>query len=167
MRLAPESHQRIETFLRAQLKSESLRLPPVHIYYGRWARLLTSTFNILAITFGRRIFVSPKEIERDPSGRLIISAALIAHEATHVVQYEQAGFLGFLLSYLGEYLRALRSHRQWWGKAARHAAYLAIKQEREAYEAEYAYGGWSRLEKMVGGPGSGIPTGLEGGEERA
>jgi hypothetical protein len=147
MLLAPESHRRIESFLRYHLRNDALRLPPIFIYSGRWTRWLTSAFNILAITFGRRIFVAPKVVERDDERRLTVSAGLIAHEATHVAQYEQAGFIRFLFSYLWEYWRALRE-QQGWNKSARHAAYFAIKQEREAYDAESAYAVWSGLEKM-------------------
>jgi hypothetical protein len=149
MLLASESHQRIEAFLRYHLRSETLRLPPIFIYQGRWSRYLTGAFSILAITFGRRIFVAGKTVSRDDEGRLVISAGLIAHEAMHVVQYQQAGLIGFLFSYARGYLRALRGQPQGWSsKAARLAAYFAIKQECEAYEAERAYAGWLALEMM-------------------
>jgi hypothetical protein len=147
MLLSPESHKQIEAFLRDHLRSDALELPPVIIYAGRGARWLTSTFGILAITFGRRIFVASKVIGRDEHGRLTLPAGLIAHEATHVVQYSQNGFIGFLLSYLGEYWRALKE-QPGWGRAARDAAYFAIEQEREAYQAESAYAVWAGLEKM-------------------
>ncbi len=161
MLLASESHQRIEAFLRSHLRSETLRLPPVFIYCGRWSRYLTSTFDILAITVGRRIFIAAKAISRDEHGRLIVSARLIAHEAVHVVQYEQAGVLGFLFSYVREYWRALRGQRQGWGKGARLAAYFAIKHECEAYEAENAYAGWCALEMMNEEKESTSPAPLE------
>jgi Domain of unknown function (DUF4157) len=148
MLLASESHRRIEAFLRAHLRSETLRLPPVFIYCGRWSRYLTSAFSILAITFGQRIFIAANAVSRDDSGRLVVSARLIAHEAVHVVQYQQAGFIGFLFSYAREYWRALQGQRQGLGKAARLAAYFAIKQECEAYEAENAYAGWLAQEMM-------------------
>ena len=147
MRLAPGSHKRIEEFLRIHLRNEALTLPPVRIHTGPGARWLTSAFGLLAITFGRRIFVAPSVVQRDESGRLALPARLIAHEATHVVQYQQAGFIGFLFSYLREYVRALSERQNGWGKAARNAAYFAIKQEREAYDAENAYAGWSALQK--------------------
>ena len=150
MLLAPESHERIEAFLREHLRDETLRLPPVSIYSGRVARWLTGSLQILAITFGRRIIVASKVIVRDDRGRLTIPAGLIAHEATHVIQYQEAGFIRFLFSYLREYWRALQEHRQGWGKAARNAAYFAIKHEREAYAAESAYDTWVALAKMVG-----------------
>jgi hypothetical protein len=148
MLLAPESHRQIEDFLRDHLRSETLRLPPVFIYSGRFARWLTGSLQILAITFGRRIIVASKVVKRDEKGRLTVPAGLIAHEATHVIQYSQAGFVGFLFSYLREYWRALREQRQGLSKAARNAAYFAIKHEREAYEAESAYAGWVALAKL-------------------
>ena len=142
MLLAAESHKRIEAFLREHLQSSTLKLPPIRIYAGTFSRWVTSTFHILAITFGRRIFVAPRLLVRDAENRLTIPAELIAHEATHVVQYEQYGFIGFLISYLGEYRQALKKHRPGWGVAARHAAYLEIKQELEARQAEAAYMMW-------------------------
>jgi hypothetical protein len=148
MLLASESHQRLEAFLRNHLRDEKLRLPPVIIYSGRWAHYLTSAFDILAITFGRRIFVAAKAVRRDEAGRLTVSAKLIAHEAVHIVQYQQAGMIGFLSSYLWEYWRALRGQRRGWSKAARLAAYFALKQECEAYDAESAYAVWSAQELM-------------------
>lgn len=150
MLLAPESHKQIEAFLREHLQREGLTLPPVHIYSGRLARWLTGRLQILAITFGRRIIVASKVLGRDAEGRLTVPASLIAHEATHVVQYQEAGMIGFLFSYLREYWRALREHRQGWKKGARNAAYFAIKHERQAYEAESAYTIWVELAKMSG-----------------
>jgi hypothetical protein len=148
MLLAPESHERIEAFLRDHLRNEKLKLPPIFIYHGRWARWLTGSLQILAITIGKRILVAPKVIGRDEQGRLTAPAGLIAHEATHIIQYQEAGLFRFLLSYLREYWHALQEQRQGWGKAARNAAYFAIKHERQAYEAESAYATWVALVKM-------------------
>ena len=148
MLLAAESHKQIEAFLREHFGNRTLNLPPIHIYTGRFSRWLTRSFHILAITFGRRIFIAPKIVVRDGENRLTVPADLIAHEATHVLQYEQAGFIGFLISYLKEYWRALRSQRQGWGTAARHSAYLAIRQEAEARQAEMAYATWVALNNL-------------------
>lgn len=148
MKLAPESHQHIESFLRDHFRDEGLRLPAIHVYGGRFSGRLTREFEILAITFGRRIFVAPKVIKRDESGRLSLPAALVAHEATHVMQYTGAGFVGFLVSYLREYWRCLRELKQGWSKAARTAAYFRIRQEREAYDAEAVYPSWKALKVM-------------------
>jgi hypothetical protein len=142
--LSPESHKCIESFLRDYLHEENLKLPRLSIYNGRW---LTSAFHISAITFGRCVFVAPKMIARDGRGRLTVPAKLIAHEAMHVAQYARAGFVRFLCSYLRGYFHALRKERGW-SNAARHAAYLAIKQEQEAYAAESAFDVWRLQEKM-------------------
>ena len=147
MKLAPESHKRIESFLRDHFHDEKLKLPVIHVYSGRFSRWFTSAFGILAITFGSRIFVAPKVVKVDERQRLTVPAPLVAHEATHAMQYRNAGFLCFLISYLNEYLRGLRSQKQGWGKAARKAAYFGIKQEREAYEAEAAYATWKSKEE--------------------
>jgi hypothetical protein len=138
MRLASGSHQRIETFLREHFQNVNLNLPPIVVYGGRCAHWVTRTFNLLAITFGRRIFVAPDKVHRDPDGRLKIPARLMAHEATHVLQYQQAGILRFLVSYLREYGKGLKVQRSI-GRTARRSAYLSIKYEREAYEVEHAY----------------------------
>lgn len=147
MRLASESHQQIETFLSDRFRLESLRLPPISLYHGRVAAWLTHTFKIGAITFGRHIFVAPRMVVRDESGRLCIPGWLIAHEATHVWQYEQAGFFGFLFSYLRGYWRALRAQQRMWGGEARMAAYLAIEEECDARQSEAAYDAWVAREE--------------------
>lgn len=149
MLLAPESHRRIEGFLREYLRDEGLELPRVHIHAGPFARWATGRLHVLAITVGRRILVAPKAVVKDEAGRPNVSGSLIVHEATHVVQYGRAGFLGFLFSYMAEFWRALRE-QPGWGKAARQAAYLAIRQEREAYEAEAAYRAWLVAESLSG-----------------
>lgn len=145
MKLASESHKRIESFLRDYFHDEKLKLPPIHVYSGRFARLLTGRLQFLAVAFGRRIFVAPKVMTRDEESRLTVPAALIAHEATHVVQYDKAGFIKFLISYSAEYLRAMREQKQGWGRAARTAAYFKVSKEREAYEAEAAYPIWETV----------------------
>ena len=124
MKLAPESHRHIEQFLQDHFHDERLELPAIHLYCGRFSGWLTRAFGILAITFGRRIFVAPKVVKLDEEGRLTVPASLVAHEATHAMQYGNAGFLGFLVSYLKEYLRGLRSQKKGWSKAARQAAYF-------------------------------------------
>jgi hypothetical protein len=145
MKLASESQRHIEKFLRDHFHDDKLELPTIYLYCGRFSLWLTSSFGILAITFGRRIFVAPKVVKLDEGRRLTVPASLVAHEATHALQYCNAGFLRFLVSYLNEYLRGLRSQKKGWGKAARQAAYFGIKQEREAYEAEAAYAIWNAM----------------------
>jgi len=72
---------------------------------------VTRTLKIGASTFGRRVLVSPALARRDASQRLIVPGWLVAHEAVHVLQYERAGFVGFLVSYLKGYRRALREQK--------------------------------------------------------
>lgn len=128
---------------------ESLRLPPVHLYNGSVARCLTHTFNISAITFGRRVFIRPELIKEEPEGRLLAPAWLVAHETTHVLQYERAGFAGFLLRYLLDYWHSLRRKKKW-NAAARMEAYHAIKMECAAREAEDAYAVWAERQVGIG-----------------
>jgi hypothetical protein len=142
MKLAAESHTRLESFLREHLRDREMRLPPITIYSGFVARLLTSAFKIGAITFGRRVFVSPRLVKDDEVGRPTLPGWLAAHEAIHVLQYERAGFLRFLVTYLRGYGRALRAGGSW-NAAAREAAYLAIAEECAAREAEAAYWTWN------------------------
>ena len=142
MRLASESHQRIQAFLRDHFHNESLHLPPITVHPGPLANWMTRTFGVIAITFGQRVFVASDVVKRDSGGRVSVPAHLMAHEATHVVQYQEAGVVGFLASYLRDYGRGLKAQGSF-RKAARQAAYLAIKYEREAYAAEHAYTVWS------------------------
>ncbi|HVG29894.1 MAG TPA: DUF4157 domain-containing protein [Pyrinomonadaceae bacterium] len=141
MLLAPESHRRLEEFFRQHLRDESLRLPRVRFYAGRFAGLLTRTFGIGAITFGSRVFVSPEFLRRGADDRLALPAGLAVHEATHVLQYARVGFVPFLSLYLRDYARALGREA---GRAReRHrAAYLAISFEVEARAAEDGYDAW-------------------------
>ena len=138
MNLAAESHREVEEFFRRHTGRQGLVLPPVYVYSGSFARLLTEPAKVGAITFGRRVFVRPSLVRRDSTGRASMPAWLLVHEAAHVLQYEERGFLCFLVGYLREYLRGL-----WEGKrfdaAARNRAYMAIPEERAAREAERAY----------------------------
>ena len=143
MLLASESHEHLEGFLREHFDDPALRLPPLYFYESRLLGWIGRAFHLGAITFGRRIFVLPKYIERDARGATTIPGWLAAHEATHVLQYERAGFAGFLVRYLRGYWLALRAQKKWNGGSAHKAAYLAIREEREAHEAEKAYAGWS------------------------
>ncbi len=142
MKLADESHARIEGFLREHLKEPELRLPPIKVHGGALARCATRALKIGAITFGRHVFISPNWVERKAGGRRTAPGWLIAHEAVHVLQYEREGWLRFLLNYVLDYWRLLRASGGW-DAAARMAAYLAITKESAAREAEDAYKIWS------------------------
>lgn len=142
MRLAADSHQTIEDFHRHFGDDEDLRLPPVHLHNGRFAHWITHTFEIGAITFGRHVFIKPELTTQDEDGKWTAPAWLVAHETMHVLQYEEAGFVGFLISYLRDYWQCLRRQKKW-NAAARMEAYRAIKVECIAREAEEAYTAWS------------------------
>ncbi|HEV2861841.1 MAG TPA: DUF4157 domain-containing protein [Pyrinomonadaceae bacterium] len=140
MRLSAESHRRVEEFFREFRGEPGLRLPPVKVYAGGLSRLLLDSIGMGAITFGRSVFVSPRMVVRDGRGRRAVHGWLLVHEAAHVLQYEKAGFVRFLLEYLRDYWRGLPAGGKWkLGGAARVAAYMAIPAEREAREAEHAY----------------------------
>src|ERR1044071_8509811 len=138
MFLAAESHERLERFFREHFNDPALRLPPLLFYESRLLLWLGRPLHLGAITFGRRIFVLPEYIERDPDGRLTIHGSIAAHEATHVLQYERAGWIGFFALYLRGYWRALKAQGRV-SSAAHMAAYLEISEEKEAREAEKAY----------------------------
>ena len=149
MRLAAISHGHIESFLREHLGDEDLRLPPIRIYHGGVARRLTRAFNIGAITFGRRVFISPAWVGSGRDGRPTAPGWLIAHEAVHVLQYEREGFIRFLIGYLVDYFRGLRA-RGSVGRATRMESYLSIAKERDAHEAGLAYLSYGGLEHSGG-----------------
>ena len=140
MKLSPESHRRLEEFFREFRGEPGLRLPPVKVYTGGLSRLLLDSIGMGAITFGRRVFVSPRMVVKDVRGRRAVHGWLLVHEAAHVLQYEEDGFVKFLLKYLRDYWRELPAGEKWkLSGAARVAAYKAIPAEREAREAEHAY----------------------------
>ena len=143
MRLAEDSHARLEQFFRWYGRDETLRLPVVFVHAGFLSHGLTRVLHIAAITIGRHIFVSRHSLERDLHGRMTIQGWLLAHEAAHVRQFQQAGLLPFISNYLREYLTFLyRSEK--FDAAARRVAYEQITREREAREVEAAYLEWRR-----------------------
>lgn len=141
MRLTPETKRHVEEFMRFYFGDPQLSFPPIEMYGGKFGRLVTKTFKIGAITFGRRIIVSPNWVGVGEDGRPNVPGWLLAHEGTHVIQYERAGMLGFFASYLKDYFRILRQGRKL-DAEARNLAYRAIRQEEEAREAERAYEKW-------------------------
>jgi hypothetical protein len=143
MRLARESHERLEKFFREYFKDPQLRLPPIYLHRGRIARMVTKQLRIGALTIGRHILLSPARVtERE--GSLTTEGWLVAHEATHVLQYERDGYLRFFIHYFYGYWRALRGGGSRLSREARMSAYLAIEAERIAHEVERAYQDWSQ-----------------------
>lgn len=142
MILARESHERLEKFFREYFKDPLLRLPPIFVHRGRVARFMTRTLRVGAITFGRHVLLAPDRVV-DAGGRFATEGWLIAHEATHVLQYEREGYVRFFFKYLYGYWCAMREGGKW-DRDARMKAYLAIEAERVAHEVERAYKTWSR-----------------------
>jgi uncharacterized protein DUF4157 len=139
MRLSDESHTTIEQFFRTHRGDAGLVLPRIRFHGGLLARLLMLlSAGMGAMTLGSHVFVKPALLKRDESGRVTMPGWLVAHEATHVLQYAERGFARFMLGYLGGYWRALREGKRW-DAAGRMAAYMAIAEECEAREAEHAY----------------------------
>jgi len=77
--------------------------------------------DVIALTIGRRIWISPRAQEVEP---------LIRHELVHVRQMAEHGILPFLWRYVGDYIRNRRRG------LSHHQAYLAIPFEVEAVAAE-------------------------------
>ena len=139
MRLSDESHSHVEQFLRAHRGDAGLVLPPIRLHGGVCARLLMmASAGMGAMTLGRHVFVRPGLLRRDAAGRLTLPGWLVVHEAAHVLQYAERGFVRFLRGYLRGYWRALREGGRW-DAAGRMAAYLEVEEEREARRAEDAY----------------------------
>ena len=141
MKLARESHQRLEKFFREYFNDPQLRLPPIFLHRGRIARFVTKRLRVGAITIGRHILLSPDRVMA-ADGSLCTKGWLVAHEATHVLQYEEAGYVRFFCRYFYGYWLALRGSGAW-NREARMRAYLAIEAERIAHEVERAYQTWS------------------------
>jgi Domain of unknown function (DUF4157) len=141
MQLTAEAQAHLESFFRAHLHDEQLALPAVSIHTGRFARVLTRTFSIGALTFGRHVFVAPTWLVGDVAAHRLLPGWLLAHEVMHVLQYERTGMTRFLWAYLREYARALRREPSMNG-AAHWSAYRAITHEAEAYAVEAAYRAW-------------------------
>ena len=164
MRLSAETHKQVEDFLRQHFNDPELRLPPVKIVGGRFARRLTKALNIGAITVGRRVFVSPAWLKRDAEGRWAMPGWLLVHEGAHVLQYRRSGLFGFLFGYLREYARFMRKRR--WDARAHKEAYRSLSAEVEARAAEEAYKEFLRKGEDVAFAAA--PAGASGaGETRA
>jgi len=141
MRLSPDAHEELERFFREYRGDGGLRLPPISVHGGFAGGLLTRLAGgVSAITFGRHVFVSPQVLARRAGGGRRMPGWLLAHEAAHVLQYAERGWIRFFRDYLGGYFAALRSGGLGLGRAARTAAYLAIREECEARAAEEAFG---------------------------
>jgi tRNA-dihydrouridine synthase len=138
MKLSATTHDELQQFFRQHLSDAELRLPPITVHAGLLAKLLLKANGMGAITFGRHVFVRPALVKKDEEGRASIPGWLLAHEAAHVLQYEQRGYLRFFRDYLGGYLRGLLKGKRWSAQGHR-AAYMSIAEELSAHQAEHAY----------------------------
>ncbi|HEY1404184.1 MAG TPA: DUF4157 domain-containing protein [Pyrinomonadaceae bacterium] len=113
----------------------------IFVHAGSWSEVATRVLRVAAITLGRHIFVSRQVVRRNARGQLTMPGWLLAHEAAHVRQFQQAGFLPFLFNYGREFL-ALLARDGKYDARARTEAYIRLAREREAREVEAAYLEW-------------------------
>src|SRR5687767_5619577 len=97
----------------------------VRVGYPRWLRPWLAR-DVIAITLGRTIYVSPRAAER-AIDRL---EPLIRHELAHVRQVNRHGLVPFLARYLAEFLA------NFWRERSVSRAYAMISFEIEAAAAE-------------------------------
>lgn len=146
MYLSRETHRQLEKFFREFYRDENLKLPEIEIYARRGSKLVIKLTSVLAITFGRFVFVKRDLLSRNAENALCISKELLAHETTHVLQYKKLGFFKFFYTYLKGYWKALKRKKKW-DLIARTEAYLEIPHEIEARRCAAEFVEWSRREK--------------------
>ncbi len=146
MKLAPSSHQKLETFFREHLNDEDFHLPMIHLYVGKITRIFTTVLKLHGITFGRRIFILPKFLITNQENLFTLPEKLVAHEVTHVVQYRREGFFQFFYKYLTNFWKNLWTKEKW-DFDSRQEAYLEIPFEIEAREVANKFVEWNKSEK--------------------
>ena len=99
----------------------------VRLGYPWWLRPWLAR-NVVAITLGRRVYLSPDIVQR-PDNYLV---RLLRHELAHVAQVNRLGLVRFLWRYVTEFLR------HFWRVRSVQAAYRLISFEVEAAAAEEA-----------------------------
>jgi hypothetical protein len=99
------------------------------------------------ITIGRHIFIRSYRINHDAKNNLTISKNLLAHEVTHVLQYQKLGFFLFLFDYLREYLAGLK-RKKTINSIARMHAYFEISHEVEARKAADEFEEWMKAKGL-------------------
>ena len=97
----------------------------VRLGYPWWLRPFLMK-NVIAITLGRRIYLSPAAATRS----MDYVQRLLRHELAHVRQVNRHGLLVFLVRYAAEFLRHL------WRTKSMDEAYRRISFEVEARAAE-------------------------------
>jgi len=97
----------------------------VRLGYPWWLRPFLAR-NVIAITLGRRVYLSAAAAVRSSD----YLDRLLKHELAHVRQVDRHGLIGFLVRYVTEYLRHL------WRYRSMDRAYREISFEIEARAAE-------------------------------
>jgi hypothetical protein len=141
MRLSRKSHRKLEFFFREYFNESDLKLPDVELFVKRGAGLITGLFKIYGITIGQYIFIRADFLYRNENQELCIAKELLAHELTHVLQYQKLGFFRFFYTYLKGYWLALKQKEKW-DLAARNRAYLEIPHEIEARQCAAKFLEW-------------------------
>jgi hypothetical protein len=142
MKLAADSHQRLQEFFREHFSDESFSLPTINIYCGKFTHYFTNMIGVHGITFGCRIFILPDLIAQNHRNESRLSENLAAHEIMHSLQYQKHGFFGFFYRYLGSYWKNLRRKRKW-DLESRQLSYLEIPFEVEAREVAEKFVQWN------------------------
>ena len=97
----------------------------VRVGYPWWLRPFLAR-DVIGITLGRRIYLSPNVSKRSDS----YMQRLLRHELAHVRQVNRHGLIGFLVRYVAEFLRHFAREK------SVAAAYRKISFEVEAAAAE-------------------------------
>ena|SRR5687768_9342768 len=100
----------------------------VRLGFPWWLRPFVAS-DVVAITLGRRIYLSARAAKRSASGL----ERLMLHELAHVAQVNRLGLFVFLWRYVAEFFR------HYWKVRSVAAAYRLISFEIEANAAEEPY----------------------------
>jgi hypothetical protein len=141
MRLSRQTNDELQNFFRNYFDDENLTLPKIEIYAKGGAGFITRALRVSGITLGRHILIKPVHAKYDKKRRLTVSRNLLSHEVTHVVQYQQLGFFGFLYKYFKDYLLILRKKEKW-DAVSRSEAYWELPHEIEARHAASLFVDW-------------------------
>ncbi len=142
MKLAATSHRKLELFFREYLNNENFQLPVIHFYVGTFTGFFTAFISVHGITFGRRIFITPKFLSLNQNSLLKLPEELVAHEIAHALQYKREGFVRFFHKYLTSFWRNLKKKEKW-DRYSRQEAYLDIPFEIEARAAAASFVEWN------------------------
>lgn len=143
MKLSRTTHQQLELFFREYFGDDKLKLPRVEVFIKGGAGLITKALKIYGITLGRYMFIKPDQLVRRLNRPPYISKELLAHEMTHVLQYQKLGWIRFFYTYLKGYWQALKGKKKW-DSDSRREAYLEIPHEVEARECAAKFIQWTK-----------------------